>query len=214
MMFENQMKKKSVAMKGNQRRASVLSGMLLPVMLLLGEVVGELDRHLDLVRLLLQAPGDEDHRADRQHAREDQIEDGLVDREVDPGDVDVDPGIELELVLRLEGVVLALVAEDEQQRDRDRQVDPDADPDLRLACSLRPSLRVEQLREGEAAEVDGDQREREHRGGEAVLALAEQADEQDRHRHEPDAAERRRADDPERAAAVAGGERGLRGAVG
>ena len=33
-MFENQMKKKSVARNGNQRRASRLSGMLPPVMLL------------------------------------------------------------------------------------------------------------------------------------------------------------------------------------
>jgi hypothetical protein len=33
-MFENQMKKKSPARKGNQRRARSLSGMLPPVMLL------------------------------------------------------------------------------------------------------------------------------------------------------------------------------------
>ena len=180
MMFENQMKKKSVAMNGNQRRASVLSGMLLGGDVVLGQVVGELDRHLDLVRLLLAAPGDEDHRGDGQHAGEHQIEDGLVDREVDPADVDVDPGIELELVLRLEGVVLALVAEDDQQGDRDREVDPDADPDLRLACSRALARSgIHELREREAAQVDGDERERQHRGGEPVLALAEQADEQD-----------------------------------
>ena len=62
--------------------------------------------------------------------------------------------------------------------------------------------------------MDRDQRQREDRGGEAGLALAEQADEQDRERDQPDAAERRRADDAHRPAAVAGAQRGGRAAVG
>ena len=48
----------------------------------------------------------------------------------------------------------------------------------------------------------------EDRGGEAGFALGEQADEQDRRGHQPDAAERRRGDDPHRLLAVAGGELG------
>ena len=52
------------------------------------------------------------------------------------------------------------------------------------------------------------------RGGEAVLAVGEQADEQDRGRHQPDAAEGGRGDDPHRLLAVAGGELGVGAAVG
>jgi hypothetical protein len=124
-MFENQMKKKRPARKGNQRRAS--------------QVVGELDRHLDLVRLALHPVGDEGHRPDRQPARQDQIEDRLVDAEIDPGDLNLDPWVELELVLGLKLVVLALAAEDQQHDDEDPEVDPEGEKRLRLGTHERAS---------------------------------------------------------------------------
>jgi len=76
----------------------------------LGDVVGHFDRGLDPVRLLLHLAGDPDHHGDGQHRSEEQVEDRPVDREVDAPELDVDPGIELELVLRLEGFVLAAAA--------------------------------------------------------------------------------------------------------
>ena len=50
-MFENQMKKKRVAMKGNQRLATS-SAEVVAEDVVLGQFVGELDRGLDPVRLL------------------------------------------------------------------------------------------------------------------------------------------------------------------
>src|SRR5262245_50049204 len=75
---------------------------------------------------------DVDHHPDRQRAREQQIEDRPVDGEVDSRDVDRDPVVELELLLRLELVVLPGAPEEQQQRDRDREVDPHPDQDLLL----------------------------------------------------------------------------------
>src|SRR5205814_8160803 len=69
---------------------------------------------------------------------EDMIEDRPVDAQVDAGDVDRDPGLELELVLRLELVVLAGAAEDDQQQDHDEQVDP-ADQEQFALGAHRPS---------------------------------------------------------------------------
>ena len=68
----------------------------------LGQVVGDLDRGLHPVGLLVHPARDPDHGEDRQGAGQEQVEDRLVDAEVDAGEVDRDPRFELELVLRLE----------------------------------------------------------------------------------------------------------------
>src|SRR6478609_5802965 len=105
----------------------------------LGHVVGNLHRRLHPVRLLVHAARDPDHRPDRQSAGEDEIENGLVDAEVDAGEVDRDPRFELELVLRLEVFVFAGAAEDQHHQDRDPEVDPEADEDLGFGAE--PGLR-------------------------------------------------------------------------
>ena len=56
------------------------------------------------------------------------------------------------------------------------------------------SCRMEEPRKRLDAEVHRDEDEAEHRRREAVLALAEHADEQDRGRHQPDPAEGGHAD--------------------
>src|SRR3712207_7540527 len=53
--------------------------------------VGALDDRLRAVRLLLHPPGDEDHRPYGERAREHQVEHGLVDRQVEAADLDLDP---------------------------------------------------------------------------------------------------------------------------
>src|SRR5215210_616141 len=103
----------------------------------LGHVVGDLDRRLHAVGLHLHAAGDVDHHPDRQCARQHEVEDRPVDREVDATDVDGNPVVELELVLGLELVVLAVAAEDHQQGDRDREVDPAREQDLLLGRPIR-----------------------------------------------------------------------------
>ncbi len=85
-----------------RRRVEVAAGDVV-----LGQVVGDLDRRLHLVRLLRHAARDPDHDADRQGAGEEQVEHRLVDAEVDAGEVDRDPRFELELVLGLERFVFA-----------------------------------------------------------------------------------------------------------
>ena len=112
----------------------VVAGDVLP-----GEVVGELHRHLDLVRLALHPVRDVRHRADRRDGREDEVEDRLVDREVDARDVDRDPRVEEELVLRLELVVLAIDPDDEHQHAQDQEVEAEADEDLRLEAHAAAS---------------------------------------------------------------------------
>ena len=88
----------------------------------LRQVVGDLDRHLRLVRLVDHPLGDPDHREAGERRREEEVEDRAVDRHVDAGDVDLDPRLEPELLLGLERVVLAVGAEDrEQQRRRARR---------------------------------------------------------------------------------------------
>ena len=55
--------------------------------------------------------------------REEEVEDGLVDREVDARDVDRDPRVEEELVLRLELVVLAIAPHDEHEHAENHEVE-------------------------------------------------------------------------------------------
>ena len=62
--------------------------------------------------------------------------------------------------------------------------------------------------------MECDQRQGEDGVGEPVLPLAEQADEQNRERHQPQAAQGRGRRDPERAASVACDQRGLLPALG
>jgi hypothetical protein len=124
------MKKKSVAMNGNQRMAAsweVAEGDVVP-----GGVVGDLDRRLDAVRLHLHTPRDVDHHPNRQGAGQHQVEDELVDRKVDRPDLDRDPVVQLELVLGLELLVLALAAREDEQQDRDPEVEPHTEQDLLL----------------------------------------------------------------------------------
>jgi hypothetical protein len=103
----------------------------------LGHVVGDLDRGLHPVRLLVHAAGDPDHREDRQGAGEDEVEHRFVDAEVEAAEVDRDPWFELELVLRLERFELAGAAEDQQHQDRDAEID--ADPDQHFRFGAEPA---------------------------------------------------------------------------
>src|SRR3954470_21660533 len=73
-----------------------------------------LHRRLDLVRAVLHALGDVDHRHRREDRRDDDVEHGLVDGERP----EVDPRIELELVLRL---VLLVDVQRERARRRGQQ---------------------------------------------------------------------------------------------
>ena len=84
------------------------------------ELVEGLDRRLHLVGPLLHAPRDPDHRDRREAGRDEQVHDGLVDRE----HAQVDPVVELELVLRFEGFVAGAVEPvDDDQRDQADDVD-------------------------------------------------------------------------------------------
>src|SRR3954467_8118699 len=94
------------------------------------EVVGGLDGGLDVVRLLLHALGDVDHRDARERRGQEQVEDGLVDAQVEPAELDRDPRVELELVLRLVLVVLAGAARGDAQDDRDQEQGPECERDL------------------------------------------------------------------------------------
>ena len=84
-MFENQMKKKRPARNGEPAAGELLVRDVAAGDVVAGQVVGELDRHLHLVRLAL-------HPAWRSKviapivsdAGEQQVEDGLVDRESMP----------------------------------------------------------------------------------------------------------------------------------
>jgi hypothetical protein len=111
--------------------------------LVVGQVVRALDDHLGAVRLLLHPPGDVRHRPDRGHAREEEVEHGLVDREVERADLELDPRREPELLLRLELLVLAVAAEDQVQQDRDTEVDREEDQDL--AARAEPTARLARL---------------------------------------------------------------------
>src|ERR687897_118618 len=101
-MFENQMKKKSVATSGKY--------------------------------FAWVAAGDPDHRAGGEDAGEEQVEHRLVDAHVDAEDLQLDPGLQLELVLGREFLVLAVAAEDRVEQDGDPQPDEEGDDDLRLAA--------------------------------------------------------------------------------
>ena len=133
-MFENQIQKKRAARKGNQR-AAIFGVEVAAGDRVLGHVVGDLDRGLHPVRLLLHAARDPDHRDDRQDAGQQQVEDRLVDAEVDAAEFERDPGLELELVLGLEVFVFAGAAEDQQHQDRDREVGAEADEDFGFGAS-------------------------------------------------------------------------------
>ena len=77
------------------------------------QLVERLDGGLHLVRPRMHAIGHVDHRHAGRDRSQEQVENGLVDGE-DPG---VDPVVELELVLRLIGVVAPAAAEDHEQHD-------------------------------------------------------------------------------------------------
>src|SRR3954454_8795819 len=100
------------------------------------EVVGGLDRRLDAVRLRLHALRDPHHHRDGERGREEQVEHRLVDAQVEPADLDLDPRIELELVLRLVVVVAALVAERGAENDRQPDHQAEAEEDLGLRAQL------------------------------------------------------------------------------
>jgi hypothetical protein len=85
---------------------------------------------LSAVRLLLHAASDPGHREDRQRGSEEEVEHRLVQRHVGRADLQVHPVLELELVLGLEVVVLAVVAEDDDEGDAHREVDPETEQDL------------------------------------------------------------------------------------
>src|SRR6201999_849683 len=91
-------------------------------------------------RFLLHPFRDPDHRDDRQAAGEAEVEDGLVDAEVETADVERDPRFEFELVLRLEGFVLAVVAEDQEQEDENGEESAESDPELGFGAEA-PGLR-------------------------------------------------------------------------
>ena len=142
-------------------------------MLVAGQVVGDLDRGLHAVRLLLHAPRDPDHDRDRQAACQRQVEDRPVDAQVDAADLDRDPRLELELVLGLELLVLAGVAEEHPEQDRHPEVAERRRAGPWCGCSsaglLRPSRRVEDW----VAQVDREQRRRKQSRREPVLALGQ-----------------------------------------
>src|SRR5215218_854787 len=93
-------------------------------------VVGDLDGRLDAVRAVDHAAGDVDHRQRRGDRRQEEVHHSLGDRHVDAEDVQVDPRVEAELLLRLEGVVTTLAAEEDAEHDRYREPDAEADQDL------------------------------------------------------------------------------------
>src|SRR5215210_2207629 len=99
-----------------------------------GEVVGALDERLHPVRAVLHALGDVDHHGGGDHAGEDHVEHGLVERHVDRAELQVEPGVELELVLGLELVVLAVAPDDPVERDRAPEPDERAEQDHLLAA--------------------------------------------------------------------------------
>ncbi|MGD1052142.1 MAG: hypothetical protein ABR947_13825 [Solirubrobacteraceae bacterium] len=96
----------------------------------------ELDSGLHAVGALLHAPRDVDHRHAGQDRSQEQIQHGLVDRE----DAEVDPRMELELVLRLVAGVLDPLPADRGD-DRDRHGDVDAKADRHLALGAHDGLR-------------------------------------------------------------------------
>ena len=105
-MFENQMNRNSVPMNGNHF-AAILSSMFPRVMLSRMSVKSDLDRGLHAVGPLLHPPRDVDHRHARQDRRDEEVEHRLVDVERPR---QVDPGVELELVLGLELLVVVRVS--------------------------------------------------------------------------------------------------------
>ena len=195
----------------------------------LHHVVGDFDRGLEAARLLLHAPGDVEHDADGQGRSEDQVEHGLVDREVDAADVDRDPGIELELVLGLEGLVLAVAAEDDSDEDRDQEEADESEGDLglggeagllveglfdavssfgfRFRCSCGPLLKVGLVEVDQSAgrETESEDDDQQDRGVEADVPGDGTGDE-DGQGHDPGAAERSRGDGAHRGVALAGEE--------
>ena len=99
-----------------------------------GDVVGHLDRGLDAVRAVLHAAGDVDHRPGRRDCGEEEVHHGLVVAHVDAEEVELDPRLEAELLLGLEGVVATLAAE--QEAEQDRQAEPEAEADQDLVARL------------------------------------------------------------------------------
>ena len=100
----------------------------------LHQLVERLDGSLHPVRPRLHAVRDVHPRRDRERRSHEQVEHRLVDAHVERADLERDPVVELELVLGLELLVLAVVAEQHVEQDADQQVEPDADEDLAAAA--------------------------------------------------------------------------------
>src|SRR4051794_6085 len=100
------------------------------------EVVQRLGGRLDVVRPLRHLARDVDHRSARRRRGQEQVEHRLVDAQVELADLDLDPWVELELVLRLVFGVAAGRAEDQVEDD------DDPDPGREAEHDLLPGLEV------------------------------------------------------------------------
>ena len=102
MMFSTQMKRKSEATYGNQR-CSAFAGDARLGDLLLDELVDRLAGRLPAVGAQREPEAHEpDAEEDREEPAQPEVDDRLVDREVERADLDRDPRVEDELVLRVE----------------------------------------------------------------------------------------------------------------
>ena len=203
-MFENQTKKNSVAMKPNHLRAIVSFLMLRrddracrpgrrPLRRRTGGGSGFFNGSAIILR------GDHEQRDDGREAGQPEQQDGLVDRHVERSDVDLDPRVELELVLRLEVLVdLDRVGGDrvrEQERadrQRDREVAGAGAAEDLIAAVHSPapftaSDSSKKTAHHPGGEVDGEDHQRQHDRVEAGVAVDQTGDQQ-RGRHDPGAA--------------------------
>jgi hypothetical protein len=80
------------------------------------------------------------HRDRGRGSGEEQIEHRLVDAEVEPADLDRDPGVELELVLGLVHAVLARAAESGRQDDGYQDDHAESEGDLLAPAEVRERL--------------------------------------------------------------------------
>ena len=94
------------------------------------EQVERLDRGLHAVGPLLHPARDVEHAERREHRRDREVEHRAGDREVDAGEVDADPVLELELLLRLERLVAAGRAGERADDPREHEHATDRSEDL------------------------------------------------------------------------------------
>ena len=165
------------------------------------EGVDRLDGGLHAVRPRLHAVGDVDHRHDAEDRGDDDVEHALV--EVERAG-QADPAVELELVLRLELVVVpAGRAEEGDDRDDRAEIDgAGGEQDLLGLAHFAPLATVWRITR--QREVDGEGDEHEHGGHQPVLALAGEADGEDGAADDPGAGERAAEVEPDLAADVLG----------